>query len=150
MQNLFILIYFGWRGAFSGAQAIKVWKPLAYTLGSKPPVQSYIRSRDSSVSLIADWSTGRSRFDPRQGQKDFSFSLCVQTGSGAHPASCKMATGGPFLEAKGRGVALTILSLPAPHGVLWDTSNCQGDIVMWTGRPTIQRRVSKAVITCFI
>jgi hypothetical protein len=28
--------------------------------------------------------------------KDFSFSLCVQTGSGAQPASCPMGTGGPF------------------------------------------------------
>jgi hypothetical protein len=26
--------------------------------------------------------------------KDFSSSLCVQTGSGAHPASCTMDTGG--------------------------------------------------------
>jgi hypothetical protein len=30
------------------------------------------------------------------GAKDFSPSLCVQTGSGAHPASCTMDTGGPF------------------------------------------------------
>jgi hypothetical protein len=30
------------------------------------------------------------------GAKDFSSSLCVQTGSGAHPASCTMGTGGPF------------------------------------------------------
>jgi hypothetical protein len=29
------------------------------------------------------------------GAEDFSSSLCVQTGSGAHPASCKMGTGGP-------------------------------------------------------
>jgi hypothetical protein len=28
------------------------------------------------------------------GAKDFSSSLCVQTGSGAHPASCTMGTGG--------------------------------------------------------
>jgi hypothetical protein len=28
--------------------------------------------------------------------KDFSSSLCAQTGSGAHPASCPMDTGGPF------------------------------------------------------
>jgi hypothetical protein len=62
---------FGWRGAFSGVQAIKFWKPLAYTLGSKPPVQSYIRSRDSSVSLTADWTTGRSRFDPGRGKRIF-------------------------------------------------------------------------------
>jgi hypothetical protein len=30
------------------------------------------------------------------GVKDFSASLCVQTGSGAHPVSCIMGTGGPF------------------------------------------------------
>jgi hypothetical protein len=46
--------------------------------------------------------TGRLRFDPRQKQKDFSSSLCVQTGSGAHPASCTMGTGGPFPGAKTR------------------------------------------------
>jgi hypothetical protein len=42
------------------------------------------------------------------GVKDFSSNLCVQTGSGAHPASCTMGTGGPFPGAKrGRGVTLT-------------------------------------------
>jgi hypothetical protein len=35
-------------------------------------------------------------------QKDFSSSPCVQTGSGAHPASCKMGTGGSFPEGKAR------------------------------------------------
>jgi hypothetical protein len=40
--------------------------------------------------------------------KDFSSSLCVQTGSGAHPVSCKMGTVGPFPGAKrGRDVTLT-------------------------------------------
>jgi hypothetical protein len=34
------------------------------------------------------------------GEKDFSCSLCVQTGSGAHPASCTMGTGDPFPGAK--------------------------------------------------
>jgi hypothetical protein len=29
-------------------------------------------------------------------------SLCVQTGSGAHPASCPMGTGGPFPGGKVR------------------------------------------------
>jgi hypothetical protein len=28
------------------------------------------------------------------------FTRCVQTGSGAHPASCPMGTGGPFPRAK--------------------------------------------------
>jgi hypothetical protein len=34
--------------------------------------------------------------------KDFSFNLYVQTGSGAHPASCTVGTEGPFPEAKER------------------------------------------------
>jgi hypothetical protein len=41
--------------------------------------------------------------------KNFSSSLCVQTGSGAHPTSCTMGTGGgPFPGLKGgRDVTLT-------------------------------------------
>jgi hypothetical protein len=34
--------------------------------------------------------------------KDFSSILCVQAGSGAHPASCPMGTGGPFPGGKAR------------------------------------------------
>jgi len=34
--------------------------------------------------------------------KGFSSSLCVQTDSGAHPASCTVGTGGPFSGAKAR------------------------------------------------
>jgi hypothetical protein len=34
--------------------------------------------------------------------KDISSSLCVQTGSGVHPASCTMGTGGPFPGGKAR------------------------------------------------
>jgi hypothetical protein len=36
------------------------------------------------------------------GAKDFSSSLCVQTGSRAHPASCTIGTGGHFPGAKAR------------------------------------------------
>jgi hypothetical protein len=36
------------------------------------------------------------------GAEDFSFNLCVQTGSGAHPPSYTMGTGGPFPGGKGR------------------------------------------------
>jgi hypothetical protein len=36
------------------------------------------------------------------GAEDFSSSLCVQTGSGAHPASYPMGTGGPFAGGKAR------------------------------------------------
>jgi hypothetical protein len=35
-------------------------------------------------------------------EKDFSYSLCVQTGSAVHPASCTMGTGGPFPGGKAR------------------------------------------------
>jgi hypothetical protein len=36
------------------------------------------------------------------GAKDFSSSICVQTGSGAHLASCTMGTGGSFPGGKAR------------------------------------------------
>jgi hypothetical protein len=35
-----------------------------------------------------------------RGQMIFFSSPCVQTGSGAHPASCTMGTGGPFSGVK--------------------------------------------------
>jgi hypothetical protein len=50
--------------------------------------------------LTMDLTTGKSRFDPRQRRKDFSTILCDQTGSGAHPVSCTVGTGGPFFGAK--------------------------------------------------
>jgi hypothetical protein len=47
-----------------------------------------------SVQFLATgWTTRRSKFDPRQRRKDFSSSLCVQTGSEAHPAFCTIWTG---------------------------------------------------------
>jgi hypothetical protein len=42
------------------------------------------------------------KFGSRQRRKDLSSSLCVQTGSGAHPASCTMCTGSPFPGGKAR------------------------------------------------
>jgi hypothetical protein len=55
--------------------------------------------------LTTYWGTGvRSPTEA----KDLPSNLCVQTSSEAHPASCTMGTGGPFLGAKrGRGVTLT-------------------------------------------
>jgi hypothetical protein len=59
---------------------------------------------------------GRQGFDPRQRQKDLLSNLCVQTGFGAHPASCTVGTGvlSPGLNC-GRGVTLTT----HPHLVPW-------------------------------
>jgi hypothetical protein len=49
--------------------------------------------------MTTGWTTGvRS---PTEAE-DFSSSLCVQTGSGAHPASCPKGTGGPFPGGKAR------------------------------------------------
>jgi hypothetical protein len=52
-----------------------------------------------SVYGLDDWAIG---VRSPAGAKDFSSSLCVQTGTGAHPASCTMGTGGPFPGGKAR------------------------------------------------
>jgi hypothetical protein len=50
----------------------------------------------SSVNIVSGyWLDGRViEVRSPAGAKDFSSSLCVQTGSGAHPASCTIGTGG--------------------------------------------------------
>jgi hypothetical protein len=62
------------------------------------------RSRVSSVSIVSDYGLDDRAIGVRSpaGAKDCSSSLCVQTGSGAHPASCTMGTGGPFPGGKAR------------------------------------------------
>jgi hypothetical protein len=78
---------------------------LVYTLGAS--LMMYVlslksRSRVSSGSIVSDYG-----LDDRAigvlfpaGAKDFSCSLCVQTGSGPHSDSCPMGTGGPFPGGK--------------------------------------------------
>jgi hypothetical protein len=61
-------------------------------------------SRISSGSIVSDyglddWAIGV-RFPA--GAEDFSSIICVQTGYGAHPASCTMGTGDPFPSGKAR------------------------------------------------
>jgi hypothetical protein len=57
---------------------------------------------DSSVSIVSGYGLDDWAIELRSPAKAKSFScnLCVQTGSGAHPASCTMGTGGPFLGGK--------------------------------------------------
>jgi hypothetical protein len=59
---------------------------------------SQYRSRGSSGSIVSDYGLDDRAIEVRSpaGAKDFSSSLCVQTSSEAHPASCTMGTGGPF------------------------------------------------------
>jgi hypothetical protein len=59
-------------------------------------------SRGSSGSVVSDYGLDDRAIGVRSpaGAKDFSCILCVQTDSGAHPASCTMGTGGPFPGGK--------------------------------------------------
>jgi hypothetical protein len=58
----------------------------------------------SSGSIVSDYRLDERAIRVRSpaGAKDFSSSLFVQTGSGAHPACCTMGTGGPFPGSKAR------------------------------------------------
>jgi hypothetical protein len=60
--------------------------------------------RGSSVSVVSDCGLDDRAIGFRSpaGVKNFSSSLCIQTGPGAHPASCAMGTGGPFPGGKAR------------------------------------------------
>jgi hypothetical protein len=68
-------------------------------------------SRGSSGGIVSDYGIHDPAIDVRfpTGAEDFSSSLCVQAGSGAHPASYPMGTGDPFPGGlkRGRGVTLT-------------------------------------------
>jgi hypothetical protein len=64
----------------------------------------------SSVSIVSGYGLDDRAIGVRSPAeaKDFSFNLCVRTGSGAHPAFYPMGTAGPFPGVKrGRGVTLT-------------------------------------------
>jgi hypothetical protein len=50
-----------------------------------------------------DWTIGVLGFDSRRGAWNFSLHHCVQNGSGAHPASYPMDTGGSFPGVKRPG-----------------------------------------------
>jgi hypothetical protein len=58
----------------------------------------------SSGSIVSDYGLDDRAIGVRSPAeaKDFSSNLCVQTSSGAHPASCTVGTGGPFSGAKAR------------------------------------------------
>jgi hypothetical protein len=62
-------------------------------------------SRGSSVSIVCDYGLDDRAIGVRcaAGAKNLSASLCVQTSSEGHPASCTMGTGGKVQQ----GVTLT-------------------------------------------
>jgi hypothetical protein len=61
-------------------------------------------SRVSSGSIVSDYGLDDRVIGVRYPAeaKDFSSNLCVQPGSGAHPAFSPMGTGGPFPGGKAR------------------------------------------------
>jgi hypothetical protein len=65
---------------------------------------SVMWSRGSSVSIVSDYGLDDRAIEVRSptGAGDFSSSPCVQTGSGAHPASYPVGTGGSFPGSKAR------------------------------------------------
>jgi hypothetical protein len=60
--------------------------------------------RGSSGGIVCDYGLDDRGIEVRSptGAEDFSSSPCVQTGSGAYPASYPMGTGGPFPGGKAR------------------------------------------------
>jgi hypothetical protein len=89
--------------------AVGVWVSLYIT--TLEPVDGFLwdltstdGSRVSLGSIVSDYGLDDRAIGVRSpaGAKDFFSILCVQTGSGAHPASCTMGTGGPFPGDKAR------------------------------------------------
>jgi hypothetical protein len=74
----------------------------------------FLVGRVSSDSIVSDYGLDDLAIVVRSpaGAKDFSSILCAQTGSGAHPASCPMGTGGPFPGGKKRGRGVTLTTHP--------------------------------------
>jgi len=75
------------------------------------PLLQPISGPGNSVGIATELWAGRSGIEPRWG-RDFS---PVQTGPGAHPASCNIGTGSYPGVKCGRGVLLTTLPLLVPR-----------------------------------
>ena len=84
---------------------------------------------DSSVAIATELWAGRSGDRIPVGDE---FSAPVQTGPGAHPASCTMVTGSFPGVKSGRGVTLT----PHPLLVLWSRKSIAIPLLpLWAVRP---------------
>jgi hypothetical protein len=74
----------------------------------------------SSVSIVSGYGLDDRAIEVRSPveAKGFFFSLCVQTGPGAHPASCTMGAGAPFPGGKARPGSDADHSLPPSDAVV--------------------------------
>jgi hypothetical protein len=88
-----------------GSPNFSTWGPHDFALQAVGQITQILNgSWGSSVSIVSDYGLDYRAFEVRfrAEAKDFSSNLCVQTGSGTHPASCTMGTGGPFPGGKAR------------------------------------------------
>jgi hypothetical protein len=76
---------------------------LYYVIKCKFILNTYIYVRGgSSGSIVSDYGLDDRaiKVRSRTGEEDFSSSPCVQTGSGAHPVSYPLSSGGSFPGSK--------------------------------------------------
>jgi hypothetical protein len=75
---------------------------------------SVVKEPGSSVSIVSGYGLDDRAIEVRSSaeSKDFSSSIYVQTGSRAHPASCKMGTGGGLSPGLKRGRVVTLTTHP--------------------------------------
>jgi hypothetical protein len=70
---------------------------LIFNFGNYPDIGAAVAQAVQCLTM--GWTIGVRSLT---GAEDFSSSPCIQTGSGAHPASWPMDTGGPFPGGKAR------------------------------------------------
>jgi hypothetical protein len=98
LSAYFLLAVYGERG-FSLHEA-ELRFPLTSTVTARSICSLTFYTRGSSI--MSGYGLDDRAIEVRSPEKDFSSNLCVRTGSEAHPASCPMATGGPFSGGKAR------------------------------------------------
>jgi hypothetical protein len=81
---------------------LRIGKALVSNFGLETIMNNFSWSYSVSSRLATGWMIEGSEFESRQSQK-FSFLHVVQTGSGVHPASYPMGTGGSFPGDKAIG-----------------------------------------------
>jgi hypothetical protein len=88
---------------------------------NKVKLPIWFRSQSSAVIIVSDCELYDQGLIPDRA-KGFSSSFCIWTGSGTHPASCPMGTGGSFPGSKARLGCDTDNLLPSSAEVKKDMS----------------------------
>jgi hypothetical protein len=115
-----------------------------------------MRSSATSVCLLMVLVIGRHphRFLTRSSEnslrpyRHISCNLCVQTGSGTHPASCTMGTGGPFPGAKARPGRDADHSPPSSAEVV--NESFKSFKYSWTEKPNVCRTAATMTVYCVV